>query len=113
MLDPDPAARLLPEGRVYRFGLGPAQVALTVHDETSRFDLNASDPAALAVLFQALGEPEERALALADAIVDWRDPDDLLQVNGAADPQSADAGLPSARKSVVEDKSVSVRLELG
>src|SRR3546814_1000166 len=27
MLDPDPAARLLPDGRVYRFGLGPAQVA--------------------------------------------------------------------------------------
>lgn len=94
MLDPDLAARLVPDGRVYRFALGPAQVALTVSDETGRFDLNATDPAALAQLFQALGEPEERALALAAAIVDWRDPDDLLQVNGAEDPQYADAGLP-------------------
>jgi len=103
MLDPDLAARFVPDGRVYRFGLGAAQIALSIHDEASRFDLNASDPVALSDLFMALGEPEDRALALADAIVDWRDPDDLLQINGAEDPQYADAGLPyGARDSPFE-----------
>jgi general secretion pathway protein K len=103
MLDPELSARFVPDGRIYRFGLGAAQIALAVSDETSRFDLNASDPVALSQLFQALGEPEDRALALADAIVDWRDPDDLLQINGAEDPQYADAGLPyGARDSPFE-----------
>ncbi|PIQ36426.1 MAG: general secretion pathway protein GspK [Lysobacterales bacterium CG17_big_fil_post_rev_8_21_14_2_50_64_11] len=103
MLDPDLAARLVPDGRVYRFALGSAQIELSASDETSRFDLNASDAVALSLLFQALGEPEDRALALADAIVDWRDPDDLLQINGAEDPQYADAGLPyGARDSPFE-----------
>ncbi len=55
-----------------------------------------ADPGLLMALMKAVGvqEPEN----LVDAILDWRDPDDLHLVNGAEDEQYAAAGLPYGAK---------------
>ena len=45
-----------------------------------------------------LGVAEDEAAALADRILDWRDPDDLAGLNGAEDPDYAAAGLPYGAK---------------
>jgi len=53
----------------------PSAVAhVEVVPETSKLSINAAPPQELLALFTALGEPENRALAIAGAIVDWRTP---------------------------------------
>lgn len=57
-------------------------------------DINAASPETLARLFQGLGESRERAVALGDAIADWRDEDDLVRPHGGERDVYTDAGLP-------------------
>jgi general secretion pathway protein K len=75
-----------------------AALSVTLTNETSRIDLNQATREQLAVLIElAQGEDgydQAQRDALADAIVDWRDADDLTQLNGAEDGDYADAGLP-------------------
>jgi general secretion pathway protein K len=49
-----------------------ASVHVDVIPETSKLPLNVVPPEQLFALLSALGEPENRALAIAGAIVDWR-----------------------------------------
>lgn len=69
-------------------------VAVERQDATGLIDVNAAPPARLAALFIELGADVERATALAEAIADWRDADDLVRVNGAERERYEDAGLP-------------------
>lgn len=98
MRDPQLARRLVPDGRAYPVPFEGAQVQVAVHDESGKLDLNTADPESLARLFEFFGEDEERALSLADAIADWRDPDDLLRLRGAEDGEYAAADLPYGAK---------------
>lgn len=98
MLDPEPAMRFMPDGRIYRFAIGDGKVALRVLDESARIDLNVADATTLARLFAAEALPEADAEALADAVLDWRDTDDLIQLHGAEDKEYEDAGLPYGAK---------------
>jgi general secretion pathway protein K len=51
-----------------------AAVHVDVIPEASKLALNAATPEQLFALLSALGEPESRALAITNAIVDWRTP---------------------------------------
>lgn len=57
-----------------------AAVHVEIIPETSKLNLNRSTPAELLQLLVALGTPEDRALTITSAIVDWRTP---------ANPQNA------------------------
>ena len=94
MREVDPQQRMVPDGRPYHLDFEGIRVTLRVHDETGRLDLNTTDPETLARLFEFHGVEEPQALALADAIADWRDPDDLVMMHGAEDPDYQAAGLP-------------------
>lgn len=59
------------------------QVQVAIQDELGRIDINQASEALLNNLFIALGVPRQTATALADAIADWRDADDLKRLNGA------------------------------
>jgi len=87
MAIPDPLLRWVPDGRKYELEFENAQLAIEVTDESGLIDLNAADTLTLANLFVAHGLPQDEADALADAILDWRDSDDLLSPNGAEDPE--------------------------
>jgi general secretion pathway protein K len=74
-----------------------AELSVTLSNEASRIDLNQATREQLVVLIEfAQGDDYDEAQrdALADAIIDWRDEDDLTQLNGAEDGDYADAGLP-------------------
>jgi general secretion pathway protein K len=45
-------------------------------------------------LFQLVGAEEDQARKIAAAVIDWRDPDDLVQPEGAEDAEYAAADLP-------------------
>ncbi|WP_212758110.1 general secretion pathway protein GspK [Usitatibacter palustris] len=70
-----------------------ATVKIEIRDESARIDLNTASDALLKGLLLSVGLPEEEAVALLDAILDWRDPDTLKRVHGAEESDYASAGL--------------------
>ena len=77
--------------RIWRYQ--GAEMHVTILDESAKLDINTAPPALLAGLFQVLGVAEAEAIALADAVVDWRDADDLRSLHGAEKADYAAAGL--------------------
>jgi general secretion pathway protein K len=65
--------------------IGGGSVTLTVIDEHGKIDLNESDPELLRGLLKSEGVPTNTAHALAQAIVDFRDPDHDVGPQGAED----------------------------
>ena len=95
----DPARQWVPDGREYRWRFGDADLRIRVLDESGKIDLNVASPTLLAGLLAATGGKPQDATALAAAIVDWRDVDNLKQPQGGAeDPDYAAAGLPYGAK---------------
>jgi len=73
--------------------LGATRFQAVVVNLNARLDLNGADgPMLVAFLGQFVGA--RRAGALADALQDWRDEDDLVRPNGAEAAEYARAGSP-------------------
>ncbi len=81
------------DGTVYAWAYGGGEIRVWVQDEGGKIDLNKGQDVLLRILFQSLGLDDQESAALADAIVDFRDPDDLRRLNGAEDADYALAGL--------------------
>ena len=97
--DRNPETHWQPNGRAYAWRFDGHDVQVRIIDETGKVDLNQADMPLLSRLMQALGEPPDVSDALAAAIVDWRDADDLGQpVGGAEDGDYAAAGRPYGAK---------------
>lgn len=87
----------LPEdGSVTACPLAPGRTAyLTLQDQGTLIDLNATPRPAMEEAFRLLGIPNRDVLALGAEIVDYRDPDDVPEPNGGAElPQYRARGLP-------------------
>ncbi|MEY6432703.1 type II secretion system protein GspK [Thioalkalicoccus limnaeus] len=69
-----------------------------VFHEASRIDLNHASGERLEALLHALDIPPDEATALANRILDWRDPDDLRRLDGAEDSDYEAAGRPYGSK---------------
>jgi general secretion pathway protein K len=89
----DPLTRWVADGRSYPLEFDGAKLSVEVIDESGKIDLNASDEVLMLGVFLAVGIEEPKARALVDAIMDWRDPDDLVRTNGAEDREYEAAGL--------------------
>ena len=97
--DRNPETHWQPNGRAYAWRFDGHDVQVRIIDETGKVDLNQADVPLLSRLVQVLGEPPDASDALAAAIVDWRDADDLGQpVGGAEDGDYAAAGRPYGAK---------------
>jgi general secretion pathway protein K len=69
----NPGQRTIPKGAtsiVYTFPSGVVRVDFI--PETAKLDINTAPPADLYRLILALGQPEDRARQIAEAIADWR-----------------------------------------
>lgn len=80
-------------GQIYALRLGDGAVTMTIENEAGKIDLNHGHDAHLIGLFEGLGVEPNAAAALVDAIVDYRDADNLRRLNGAEDPDYRAAGL--------------------
>jgi general secretion pathway protein K len=58
-------------------------VRVSITDARARVQLNRAEAVELAALLEATGAPRRTALEVADAVLDWRDADDLHRPNGA------------------------------
>ncbi len=91
----DPGQRLWrADGTLYPVAYGDTRLWVAVEDEAGKVDLNGASGPLLQALFAGAGVDEEEAARLADAVLDWRDPDDLRRLNGAEQDDYAAAGLP-------------------
>ncbi len=90
----DPQQKWVADGRPYTFMFDDAEVEISITDDSGKIDINAADPVSLKNLFVGAGVEEAKAEELADAIQDWRDPDDLTSLHGAERADYRAVGLP-------------------
>lgn len=91
--NPDVASRWVADGRPYVFEFEGNKVEVKMTDDSGKIDINVADAVMLKALFVSSGVDEARAEELADAIVDWRDPDDDSSPHGAEASDYKHAGL--------------------
>jgi general secretion pathway protein K len=65
---------------------------VSIQDEAGKIDLNTADDELLLGLFRSVGLGASQADALRDALLDWRDEDDLRHLHGAEAPDYRSAG---------------------
>lgn len=90
----DPLTRWVSDGRTYDFEFEGAKIQVGIQDEAGKIDLNAVDGPVFQRFLVAHGVEEQHAQQIADALVDWRDADDLTQPMGAEDADYEREGFP-------------------
>lgn len=113
MAEPDPLQRWVPDGRSYRFDYAGAAIEIQVIDESGKLDINAAELPLLEAFLRGNGIEELDAQSLAAAIVDWRDPDDLVLPNGAEDGEYAAAGRSYGPRNALFDTLSELQQVLG
>ncbi len=98
LIETDPARQMRADGTLYAWAYGGGEIRVALQDEGGKVDLNRATDALLAALFVAAGVGAQDAAALADAVRDFADADDLVRANGAEDEDYAAAGLPWGAK---------------
>lgn len=100
LLNTDPAKRWRADGNIYQIDAEDSRVRIRILSESGKIDLNAADEKALEALMMhapinenSKEDPVEHAAKLTGAILDWRDADDLIHINGAEKKEYQDAGL--------------------
>jgi general secretion pathway protein K len=82
-----------PDGQPHAWTDGDVALTASAYDESSRIDLNAASDALLKGMLQNVGgQDAETAQRTVDAILDWRDADELKRPNGAEAPYYLAAG---------------------
>jgi len=94
LLGKDPEKRWKMDGTIYQLGYADAMIRLQVFDERGKIDINQGDPQLLKSLLEYAGITGQQKSEITDAILDWRDTNDLVHINGAEKNQYEDAGLP-------------------
>jgi len=90
------AQRWPTDGSIFETEFDGMQVRIATLDESGKIDLNAAQFPLLNNLLVQSGVDADRAAHIADAILDWRDADDLQRVNGAEESDYRMAGLDYA-----------------
>ena len=83
------AADGVPRGWTYQ----DAAITITMNDEAGKIDINTASEALLRSLFQSQGLTPDEAVAMVDAINDWRDQDSVKRLHGAEEAEYLAAGL--------------------
>jgi general secretion pathway protein K len=101
------------DGTVRNIRIANASVSVAIYDEAGKIDLNFASADVLNNVLTAAGVEAEHRMALVDAILDWRDTDDLRHLNGAEDDDYSTAGLPYGAKDDKFDTVSELGLVLG
>jgi general secretion pathway protein K len=93
LMNPDPLQRWRTDGSVYQIDYAESKIRIRLLAETGKVDLNSADHALLLGLMTYAPLETELQTKLVDAILDWRDEDDLLHLEGAEKDEYKKAGL--------------------
>ena len=82
------------DGQPHKWDDGNVSLVVTAADETSKVDINFAQDALLRGLLMNVGGLDaDSATKIVDAMLDWRDPDELRRPNGAEAADYVAAGL--------------------
>jgi len=93
MLAADSDRKLPADGSLFNVRVGDDDVTIAIRDATGFIDLNAAKPDLLEAALEACGVGETARRDLVDAILDWRDRDDLRRLHGVEDDDYMAAGV--------------------
>jgi general secretion pathway protein K len=93
LLSTDKQQRWKTDGSIYQLGFVGAAVRIQVFNERGKIDINMSNQQQLKNLLAYAGIEEQQQSELVDAILDWRDSNDLVRINGAESRQYDNEGL--------------------
>lgn len=108
----DPA-RWQGDGMPHDWQLGGISLQVVIVDEAAKADLNNAPAELLKGMFTVQGSDDASASALADAILDWRDGDDLRRMNGAEKGEYIAAGKEYGPRNGNFESIEELRLVLG
>jgi general secretion pathway protein K len=80
-------------GTVGSFEFDDHDISIAIRDATGLIDLNTAGSGPLSALISAAGVDQVTQQRIVDAILDWRDADDLTHLHGAEDDDYRAAGL--------------------
>lgn len=80
------------DGLTHEWQFQNYQINVTIFDEVAKIDINFASDALLKGMFLSKGVTDSDADALVDAVIDWRDTDDLRRLFGAEKDDYAAAG---------------------
>lgn len=88
--------RLYPDGTVYTAKFDDGKIDFVLQDESGKISINKATESQLIKLFNAFIENggEEKAVVLAQSILDWRDSDNIVRDQGAEDSFYSDLVPP-------------------
>ncbi len=82
------------DGQMFAITIDDTDITLAVRKATGLVDLNAASADHLRAVFEAAGVDDARRRRVVDAVLDWRDGDDLRHMTGIEDEDYIAAGLP-------------------
>jgi general secretion pathway protein K len=94
----DEKTRWIADGRVYESEFDGAKLEVKIIDESGKIDINLADQPTLLNLMKSVGFNDRDGEARAAAIIDWRDQDELLTLNGAEDETYESEGFAYGSK---------------
>ncbi len=109
----DPETRWFADGRTYPTRFENADLEISIRDESGKIDINQADREMLVALFSSLDLDLQEVEELVDAVIDWRDPDDLVSVHGAEDDDYEAAGFPYGAKDADFDIAAEIQQVMG
>ena len=80
-------------GQVYQMSMPEGDVQIMVRNTAGLVDINYAAPQVLETLLNGVKIDQQERSALVDAILDWKDSDDLKRLNGAEDADYKERGL--------------------
>ena len=80
------------DGTTYDLFINNSEIRIQIRAENGKIDLNTARSELLLGLFQSVSVPEEEQIPLVQAILDWRDKDNLTRTDGAEDDDYINAG---------------------
>lgn len=96
--NPDPQTRWIADGRPHEVELDGATIEIKITDESGKIDINQANEELLVGLFASVGIEFDEALGLVDKIMDWKDADEEVRLNGAEDEDYFSAGYAHGAK---------------
>ena len=93
LMIPEPRQHWRSDGSIYQIDYQYAKVRVQLFAETGKVDLNTADEATLKMLMTMAPIDIKMQTKLVNAILDWRDADDLIHLDGAEKNEYKKAGL--------------------
>ena len=113
LLDKDVNKAWRTDGSVYEIIASGAKIRIRLLAEAGKIDLNKADQRSLQNLLTNAPINEEQQSKLLGAILDWRDADDLVNINGAERAEYEEAGLNYVPRNKPFDSIEELQLVLG